>query len=97
MDDLGTQWWSLKEIKPVSIECPDGSPGRATPAIESERDTYLVFSDYLLWCYAWAICCSDGPNRGKVALIGGSPDGFVAPSFGEFVKLELADAQSIHY
>jgi len=96
IDDIGTQWWSLAEIKSIPDECPDGPPGQINEEIESEKHTYLIFSDYLIWCYAWAICCSDGPHRGKVALIGGSPDAFVADSFREFVRLELSDAQEIH-
>jgi hypothetical protein len=96
MDDMGTQWWSLAEIKSISDECPDGPPGQISRAIESEKHTYLIFPDYLIWCYAWAICCSDAPSREKVALIGGLPDAFVANSFRGFLRLELSDAQELH-
>jgi len=96
MDDIGTQWWSLADIKSISEECPNGPPGEINDEIEREKQTYLIFSDFLIWCYAWAICCSDGPNRGKVALIGGRPDSFVASSFREFLRLELSNAQEIH-
>ena len=96
MDDIGTQWWAANEIKSISDECPDGPPGQINPEIEREKDAYLVFSDYLIWCYAWAICCSSGPNRGKIALIGGQPDAFVANSFREFLRLELTDDLAIH-
>lgn len=96
MDNIGTQWWSIDEIKSYRDECPDGSPGQSNIEIEQERDSYLVFADYLIWCYAWAVCCSEGPNRGKVALVGGMPDAFVAGSFREFMQLEFADAPVIH-
>lgn len=96
MDDIGTQWWAAHEIKSISDECPDGPPGQINPEIEREKDAYLVFSDYLIWCYAWAICCSGGPNRGKIALIGGQPDAFVAENFREFLRLELIDDLAIH-
>lgn len=96
MDDVGTQWWAPSEIKSFSDECPDGSPGQNNPEIERERDAYLVFSDYLIWCYAWAICCSDGPNRGKIALIGGLPDAFVADNFRDFLWLALTDDLANH-
>lgn len=96
MDDIGTQWWSAPEIKSIPDECADGSPGQLNPDIERERGQYLIFADYLLWCYAWAICCSEGPNRGKVAVIGGAPDTFVADSFRQFLRLELSDAPEIH-
>lgn len=96
MDDMGTQWWAPSKIKSISDECPDGSPGQMNPEIEQERDAYLVFSDYLIWCYAWAICCSNGPNRGKIVLIGGLPDTFVADNFRDFLLLELTDDLAIH-
>lgn len=97
MDDIGTQWWGVNEIKSISDECPDGPVGQINPEIEREKDAYLVFSDFLIWSYAWAICCSSGPNRGKIALIGGQPDGFVANSFREFLRLELTDDIAIHH
>jgi hypothetical protein len=96
MDDIGTQWWAPGDIKSISDECPDGPPGQINPEIEQEKDAYLVFSDYLIWCYAWAICCSNGPNRGKIALIGGLPDTFVADNFRDFLLLELTDDLAIH-
>lgn len=96
MDDIGTQWWAAGEIQSVADECPDGTPGKVNDEIEREKHAYLIFSDYLIWCYAWAICCSDGPNRGKIALIGGVPDAFVADSFRQFLFLELTDDLSIH-
>ncbi len=96
MNDFGTQWWAASEIKSIADECPDGPPGEANHEIDQEKHAYLVFSDYLIWCYAWAICCSDGPNRGRVALIGGVPDAFVADSFRQFLSLELNDDLSIH-
>ncbi|WP_434403290.1 SMI1/KNR4 family protein [Sphingobium sp. DN12] len=95
MDDIGVTWWSIKNIKNIPDECPT-SPGDINPLIEEESDKYLIFSDFLIWCYAWAICCSEGENRGKIALIGGSPDCFVADDFRQFVALELADSITIH-
>src|SRR6478752_4078984 len=78
-DDANFVWWSAARVKSLTEEC-----GRDTPdeqrnnEIEEEATRYLVFADYLDWCYAYALCCSEGPNRGKVALIGGRPDRFVA-------------------
>lgn len=96
MDDIGTQWWAPNEIKSIPDECPDGPPGQINLEIEREKDAYLVFADYLIWCYAWAICCSNGPNRGKIALLGGLPDRFVADNFRDFLLLELTDDLAIH-
>jgi len=75
-------WWPAVRIKsiPDEYEGPVGDP-----VIAAQASTYLVFADYMIWCWAWAICCADGDNRGKVAIIGGSPDRIVADSFSEFV------------
>jgi hypothetical protein len=86
-DEAGTSWWPLARIRSVPEEY-----GReiAHPAIAAEAGAYLFFADYLFWCWAWAVCCSDGPNRGRVAFIGG-PDDFVAGSFAEFAERYLRD------
>jgi len=96
MDDIGTAWWTLDDIKNIPDECGDDMRGGPRcPATAAEEAKYLVFADFLIWCYAWAICCSDGEDRGKIALIG---DGecFVADSFAHFVELELNRDPSIH-
>jgi len=97
MDDGGIIWWAPDRIKSLSDECPGETPARQrNPEIEAEARLYLVFADYLDWCYAYAICCSDGPNSGKVALIGVEPDGFVANSFSSFVRLAAEDSLRLH-
>jgi hypothetical protein len=96
MDDIGTQWWSIADIKNVTEECEDILLDSSNAEIEAERDQYIIFADFLIWCYAWAICCSAGKNRGKVALIGGSPDHFVADSLRDFLALEIVDSREIH-
>lgn len=95
MDDVGTSWWSIENVKNVPDECST-PPGKINPKIEMESDKYLIFADYLIWCYAWAICCSESANRGKIALIGGMPNDFVADDFRQFVALEFADSRAIH-
>ncbi|MEP9401618.1 SMI1/KNR4 family protein [Sphingomonas sp. VNH70] len=96
MDDFGTQWWGVADIKPLSEECADWKAEDIGRTIMAESGAYLVFADYLLWCYAWAICCSDGPNRGRIALIGGGRDAFVADDFRTFVRMALVDDVTIH-
>ena len=96
MDDIGTTWWTLAEIKNIPDECSKEALGdHRNPDIADEEDRYLVFADFLIWCYAWAICCSDGEHRGKIALITGG-DRFVADSFAQFVEMELNDDPAIH-
>ena len=97
MDGFGMIWWGAESIKSLRDECGDESPGGQPNAeIEDEADQYLVFADFLMWSYAYAICCSAGPNRGRIALIGAQPDGFVANSFSSFVNLAAQDSLLIH-
>ena len=79
--DYGS-WWTPARIKNI----PDEYEHKiSAPDIAAEAKTALFFLDHLMWCWAWAICCGDGPNRGRVFLIG-NEDRFVADSFGEFVQ-----------
>ena len=97
MDDAGIIWWAAERIKSLREECGDSAPdGQRNKAIEDEADKYIVFADYLMGCYAYAICCSDGPNWGKVALIGVEPDRFVASTFSTFVRLAADDSDRLH-
>lgn len=93
-DDEFTAWWALDRVTSlpdglteVSILPPKPS---SNPDIAAEEDTYLLFADYMIWCWGWAVCCSDGPNRGRVAMIA-DRDGFVADSFDEFARRYLLD------
>jgi hypothetical protein len=85
MDGEITDWWSLDRI----CNIPGDYRQEVSEPIASEAAAYLFFADYMMWCWAWAVCCSDGPNRGRVALIGADPDGFVADSFTGFVERYL--------
>ena len=49
----------------------------------------------MIWSWAWAICCEEGGDRGKVALIGGAPDRIVVSSFTEFVKAYIEDSPAV--
>jgi hypothetical protein len=86
-DDELTTWWALGRIRNI----PDEYEGEISNlVIAAGAGEYLFFADYIFWCWAWAVCCSEGPNRGKVAFIGG-PNDFVADSFAEFVERYLHD------
>ena len=93
-DDEITCWFSPDRVRNMPEELVDVNTGTYRPSthpgIAAEENQYLVFADYMIWCWGWAVCCSNGPNRGRVALIG-DPDGFVADSFTEFVERYLAD------
>jgi hypothetical protein len=81
MDHNWTQWWSLSQIKSI----PESYRHRLTDAeIAANAAGYLFFADYLIWSWAWAICCLAGSNYGRVVVISGK-DRFVANSFAEFI------------
>jgi hypothetical protein len=85
-------WWPLHQIESL----PEGYEYTIdNTEIAHEAEKYLLYADYLIWCRGWAVCCSNGPNRGKVALIGGAPDRFVADSISEFIARYLHDADSM--
>ena len=96
-DDRGFTWWDTGRIRSLEEECGSDTPAAQRNAeIEAEPGAYLVFADFLYWCYAYAICCSEGPNRGRVALVGAAPDRFVAWSFTEFVNLAAQESDRLH-
>jgi len=90
-DDEGTRWFPLADIRSVREECAEWDSRSAL-----DSDKLLVFADYLIWCYAWAVDCSDTENRGKVALITGS-DHYVADSFDAFIDRYLLDDPALHH
>jgi hypothetical protein len=93
MDEPGVLWWSLSEIKNIPDEYQHELKN---PPVAAEARKYLFFADYLVWCWAWAIDCGDDENRGRVAIIGGVNDRFVADSFGEFVDRLIADHKDVY-
>ncbi|WP_114951989.1 SMI1/KNR4 family protein [Sphingosinicella terrae] len=90
-------WWSLDAIRSVPEEL--GYRAQATKmerALGGEPEKHVFFADYMGWAYAWAICCSDGPDRGRIGLICTGFEGFVADSFSEFATLAMANSPTIH-
>jgi len=82
-DKEHTIWWPLGRIRNIPEEYEHEVRHLR---IAAAADRYLFFADHCLWCWAWAISCSDDEDRGRVAMIGGSPDRFVADSFTDFVE-----------
>jgi hypothetical protein len=89
-DDWAFGWWPVHRIRniPDEYEHPVDNA-----AIAAEAPDYLFFADYMIWCWAWAICCSEGINRGKVAVIGAPRDHFVATSFSDFMSRYARDPE----
>jgi hypothetical protein len=97
MDNETISWWSVRDIKSLAEECASWEPGWGGDAVEAEQHGYLVFADYLIWCWAWAICCVEGPHYGRIAVIRGSPpDTFVADDLSAFIGMALHDDPRIH-
>ena len=90
VEDLDTEmgnWWPIERIKNI----PDEYNHSVSAPIAANAAKHLIFLDHFMWCWAWAISCADDESRGKVALIGGLPDGYVADSFAEFVERYTTD------
>lgn len=88
VDDNVTQWWSLRRIKNIPDEYD-----HEVRNVEIAQDAagFLFFADYVIWSLAWAICCRAGENYGRVAVINGENDRFVANSFVEFIDAYTRD------
>ena len=90
-DDNLTNWWPLGRIRSVAEELPDKALGNG-PIPPPE--TLLVFADYMIWCWGWAIDCSPGPGHGKILVVGDRPR-VVAQDFTDFVERYLTDDDSV--
>lgn len=78
-------WWPIERIRTVPQEVDWG---------EAAHAQYLVFADYSIWCWAWAIACTDDANRGRIIVLGAG-EKFVADSFDAFVDKYLTDNISV--
>jgi hypothetical protein len=99
VDNRVTAWWPWGRIKSIPDErdywIREGSDLEITDeSIARDDAKYIVFADYAIWCMAWAICCDEGPNRGKVAVLSGR-DRFVADDFAQFVDLYIQDVHQL--
>ncbi|WP_443747574.1 SMI1/KNR4 family protein [Asticcacaulis solisilvae] len=91
-DAENTTWWGLDQIGSL----PDAHPYAAAGELARLAvDKYLVFADYMVWCWAWAINCGDDEHRGKIAIIDGSADRFVAGSFRDFLQLYTVNPSDV--
>lgn len=48
----------------------------------------------MIWCWAWIICCEEGEDYGRIAVIAAG-ERWVADSFTDFVKAYVADPMSV--
>lgn len=87
-----TEWWPLSRIKTIGQEYEHAVQNADVMGREHQ---YLVFADGHLWCWAWAIACTEDEHHGRVVLLNGAGDPFVAPSFTAFVDAWIADPASV--
>lgn len=85
-------WWSPKRIRNIPQEY---AHPLENPAIAARAERCLFFIDHLAWCWAWAICCEQGADYGKVAVIG-DKERWVAGSFSDFVRTYACDPLSLN-
>lgn len=92
MDQQNVEWWIPERIKNIPDEYENHLDNAS---VRDEPHTYLFFADMAIWCWAWAINCGPGSNRGRVVVIGMRDDPFVASSFAEFVDLFIEDVRQV--
>ena len=81
MDASDNAWWGLDRL--VAVREGYDHDLRNT-ALTKEAPTSLIFADHMVWCMAWAICCGQGQNYGRVFVIN-EPARFVADDFANVV------------
>jgi hypothetical protein len=87
-----TDWWPLSRITTVRDEYEHRVKNAEIVGREHE---YVVFADAYLWCWAWAVACTTDRNRGRVAVLDGQTDRFVASSFDEFIDRYISDPKQV--
>ena len=80
-----TTWWELERINSLEEELSGSNCLEKNPEIKNDAGQYIVFIDYMILCWAWAICCKPGKNYGRILQISAQNE-FVANSFEEFVQ-----------
>lgn len=90
-DRRGAIWWSPDRMRNIPEEY--ARPVNH-PVIAAKAQNCLFFADYEAWVVAWAICCEQGPDLGKIAVIG-CEDRWVADSFTDFVRAYILDPWSV--
>ena len=80
-------WWPLDRIKSI----PEEYEHAVSAPIAENADKHLFFLDHMQWCWAWAISCVNDETFGRVALIGGQSEVYVASSFTDFVERYTTD------
>lgn len=81
-------FWALDRLATVRSELGNDHYNSANDPL----DEYVVFADLMGWCWAWALNCGDGPDRGRIALLKDRDHWHVFNSFSEFADCYLEAA-----
>ena len=92
-DNNFTFWWPLKRIKTIAEECDQHAVNNLSVALNAHK--YLFFADGYIWCWAWAIACGEDEDRGRIVVVNGINDPFVANNLAEFVDRYIEDATQL--
>ena len=89
-DNELTNWWPFESIKSVAedyewpLDC----------AVAGNEDKLILFADFSIWCWGWAVNCTPGIDYGKIMVIGGN-ERYVADSFDAFVAAYIRNLASV--
>lgn len=89
-DNELTNWWPFESMKSVA---GDYRTPMAT-TVAGNEGKLILFADFSIWCWGWAVNCAPGVDYGKIMVIGGD-DRYVADSFDEFVTAYIDDWVSV--
>ncbi|MBN8810126.1 MULTISPECIES: hypothetical protein [unclassified Sphingomonas] len=90
-DDGDAIWWPPTRIRNIPEEYAHALDN---PAVAAKAERCLFFADYMIWFWAWIICCEEGEDYGRIAVIAAG-ERWVADSFTDFVKAYVADPMSV--
>lgn len=85
-----TNWWPFENIKSIAEYYKMPLVG----AVAENEGKLILFADFSIWCWGWAVNCAPGIDYGRVMVIGGS-ERYVADSFDEFVAAYIRDWTSV--
>jgi|GEM_PF-1766961 len=97
VDQDGFSFWPLEEYETFAKVADEYALN--TPRVP-DPESYFVFSDYLTWCWGYAIRLraeGEGDQENLVVPIGMNEMYTVARSFSEFLDLYLADSSTLYH
>lgn len=87
-----TEWWTTKRIKNIPNEI-EGDVSIKDPTIDPAK--CFFFADYLVWAWAWAVCCQPGSRYGSIVQVGSEKNCIIANNFSEFVDLYVQEVPDL--